>query len=329
MQSLRAVLPAPSALFAFEAAARLGSFTRAAAELGVTQAAVSYAVKQLESRLGQPLFLRQHRRVALTEAGERFFQDVSIGLGHIRRSAETLMSRGAAGHVTLSCSTAFASWWMLPRLARFRAANPEIDLRLQTTDKDVDLAAEGIDLGIRRGDGAWPAYATAFLTPEAIYPICSPAYLAGVTRPASPAALAQLKLVHLDEPFRPRPVWADWFAAQGVGYVDFGEGLRLNDYALVIQAALEGQGVALGWRHLTEDLVARGALIRPLPQPLVTGLGFYVTWPASAPLAGDAARVRDWIAAEFAAAEALSPPVPPPSPEMPIAGPRLRVSRRP
>jgi DNA-binding transcriptional LysR family regulator len=115
MRSLRAVLPAPSALFAFEAAARLGSFTRAASELGITQAAVSYAVKQLEARLGQPLFLRQHRRVALTEAGERFFQDVSIGLGHIRRSAETLMSRGAAGHVTLSCSTAFASWWMLPR----------------------------------------------------------------------------------------------------------------------------------------------------------------------------------------------------------------------
>jgi DNA-binding transcriptional LysR family regulator len=329
MKNLRALLPAPSALFAFEAAARLTSFTRAAAELKITQAAVSYSVKQLEAALGQKLFIRQHRRVTLTEAGERFFQDVSVGLGHIRRSAESLMQGGKPGHVTLSCSTAFASWWMLPRLARFRAAYPEIDLRLQTTDRDVDLAEERIDLGIRRGRGDWPEYATVFLTSEAIYPICSPAYLAGAVRPAGPAELAQAKLVHLDEPFRPRPVWADWFAAQGVAYVDFGEGLRLNDYALVIQAALEGQGVALGWRHLTEDLVARGALVRVLPQPLATGLGFYMAWPKSAALTSDAQRVRDWLAGEFAAAEGQGAAVSAPPSEPLPAGPRVRVSRRP
>lgn len=328
MRNLRAALPAPSALFAFEAAARLGSFTRAAAELGVSQAAVSYSVKQLETGLGLTLFLRQHRRVLLTEAGERFFQDVSIGLGHIRRSAETLRQRREAGHVTLSVSTAFASWWMLPRLARFRVAHPEIDLRLQTTDKDIDLAAESIDLGVRRGDGAWPEYATAFLAAEVIHPVCSPAYLASAALPATPADLMALKLVHLDEPFRPRPVWADWFAAQGVAYADFGEGLRLNDYALVIQAALEGEGVALGWRHLTDALVARGALVRPLPQPLVTGLGFHVVWPKDRAPARDAETVRDWLVAEFAAAEAPVPAVSGP-PARPIAGPRVRVSRRP
>ncbi len=329
MKSLRALLPAPSALFAFEAAARLASFTRAAAELRVSQAAVSYSVKQLEAALGQKLFVRQHRRVLLTEAGERFFQDVSVGLGHIRRSAESLMQGGKPGHVTLSCSTAFASWWMLPRLARFRAAHPDIDLRLQTTDRDVDLAEERIELGIRRGRGDWPEYASRFLAAEAIHPICSPSYLAGVARPASPAELARLKLVHLDEPFRPRPVWADWFAAQDVGYADFGDGLRLNDYALVIQAALEGQGIALGWRHLTEDLVARGALVRPLPQPLVTGLGFHLVWPKSATLASDAERVRDWQAAAFAAAEGQPPDMAAPAANARSTGPRLRVSRRP
>ena len=328
MRNLRAVLPSPSALLAFEAAARLGSFTRAAAELGVTQAAVSYSVKRLEAELGLQLFLRQHRRVLLTEAGERFFQDVSIGLGHIRRSAETLRQRRDAGHVTLSVSTAFASWWMLPRLARFRAAHPEIDLRLQTTDKDVDLAAENIDLGVRRGEGGWPEYATAFLATEVIYAVCSPAYLASAAPPTAPADLMTLKLIHLDEPFRPRPTWTDWFAAQGVAYADFGEGLRLNDYALVIQAALEGEGVALGWRHLTDALVARGALVRPLPQPLVTGLGFHVVWPKDRTLARDAETVRDWLVAEFAAAEGQAPAVST-IPARPIAGPRIRVSRRP
>lgn len=329
MRSLRALLPAPGALFAFEAAARLGSFTLAATELKVSQAAVSYSVKQLETALGHRLFLRQHRKVVLTETGERFFHDVSVGLGHIRRSAESLVGQGRPAHVTLSCSTAFASWWMLPRLARFRAANPAIDLRLQTTDKDVDLAAEGIDLGIRRGSGDWPEYAAAFLAPEAIHAVCSPAYLAAVAAPAAPADLMRLKLVHLDEPFRPRPTWADWFAAQGVAYVDFGEGLRLNDYALVIQAALEGQGVALGWRHLTEALVARGALARPCREVLVTGQGFHLVWPKAAALAGDAARVRDWLMAEFAADEALAPPLPAPSAAKPVAGPRIRAGRRP
>ncbi len=329
MRNLRTALPAPSALFAFEAAARLGSFTRAAAELGVSQAAVSYAVKQLETSLGLMLFQRQHRRVVLTEAGERFFQDVSIGLGHIRRSAEALRLRREPGHVTLSVSTAFASWWMLPRLARFRAAHPEIDLRLQTTDRDVDLAAENIELGVRRGGGDWPEYAAAFLAKEVIQPVCSPGYLRSVARPRTPADLISLKLVHLDEPFRPRPVWADWFDAQGVAYVDFGEGLRLNDYALVIQAALEGEGVALGWRHLTEALVARGALARPVPQPLVTGLGFHVVWPKTRPLTRDAETLRDWLVAEFAAAEAQAAPLPDAAAEPRIAGPRLRAGRRP
>ena len=225
MRNLRSLLPAPAALFAFEAAARLTSFTRAAAELNISQAAVSYSVKQLEAGLGQKLFVRQHRRVVLTEAGERFFQDVSVGLGHIRRSAESLMQGGKPGHVTLSCSTAFASWWMLPRLARFRAAHPDIDLRLQTTDRDVDLAEERIELGIRRGRGDWPEYATCFLAAEAIHPICSPAYLAGVARPADPAGLARLKLVHLDEPFRPpvlsqwRRQWSIWRAAKSLARI--------------------------------------------------------------------------------------------------------------
>ncbi len=295
MQNLRNLVASPSALFAFEAAGRHLSFTRAAEELNVSQAAISYSVKQLETRLGRSLFVRRHRRIELTEAGERFFHDVSIGLAHIRRSADAIRQQRSDHHVTLSVSTAFASSWMLPRLAAFRADHPDIDLRLQTTNKDVDLAAEGISLGIRRGIGDWAEYDSALLAREEICAVCSPAYLRSVPAPRTPMDLLDLKLIHLDEPFRPAPTWVDWFAAQGIDYDDRGDGLRLNDYALVIQATLEGGGASLGWRYLTDDLVDRGLLVRLVRQNLRTGFGFYVVWPRGARLSDDALATCDWL----------------------------------
>lgn len=297
MQSLRSLIVSPSALLAFEAAGRHKSFTAAARELNVSQSAVSHAVRQLESALGQSLFLRRHRRIELTETGERFFNDVSIGLMHIRRSAETIRRQGDVDHVTLSASTAFASWWMVPRLATFRAALPEIDLRLQTTDKDVNLHAEGISLGIRRGLGEWDEYDSALLASEAVYPVCSPDYRASIGPLEDPSVLRGLKLIHLEEPFRPCPNWADWFLGHGIEYADRGEGLRLNDYALVIQAVMEGQGVALGWHHITDYLIGRGQLVRPVGSTLETGYGYYVVWPRGQTLSSQAEAVRDWLLA--------------------------------
>ncbi|MCG8354603.1 MAG: LysR substrate-binding domain-containing protein [Kiloniellales bacterium] len=307
MQSLLRLLPSPRALFIFEAAARRGSFTRAAAELGMSQAAVSYAIKQLEASLGVRLFLRRHRLVTLTEAGERFYHDVAIGLSYIRRSAESLGRLRGHDNVTLSISTAFASHWMLPRLVAFRAALPEIDLRLQTTDKDVDLVAEGIPLGVRQGRGDWSAYDSALLAEEVISAVASPAYLRAAGRPASAAELLRHKLIHLEEPFREASGWSDWFAARGLAYRDDGEGLRLNDHALVVQAAMEGQGIALGWRHLTDRLLEAGLLEQAAEGTLETGAGFFVVWPKGARLSADAEKVRDWLLAQ--AAKAGDPPL--------------------
>jgi len=295
MQSLRGLIASPAALLAFEAAGRHMSFTAAARELNVSQSAVSHAVRQLEAALGRSLFLRRHRRIELTETGERFFNDVSIGLMHIRRSAETIRRQGDVDHVTLSASTAFASWWMVPRLASFRSVLPEIYLRLQTTDRDVNLHAEGISLGIRRGLGDWDEYDSALLAPEAVYPVCSPDYQDSNGPLEDASALRRLKLVHLEEPFRPCPNWADWFAGHGIDYADRGEGLRLNDYALVIQAVMEGQGVALGWHHITEYLIGRGQLVRPVGATLETGYGYYVVWPRGSLLSPQAGSVRDWL----------------------------------
>lgn len=297
MQSLRSMIQSPSALFAFEAAARHLSFTRAAEELNVTQAAISYAVRQLETALDVVLFHRRHRRIALTEAGERFYNDVSIGLAHIRRSAEAITRARRDRHVTLSVSTAFAAYWMVPRLAEFRAAHPEIDIRLQTTDKDLDLAAEGTSLGVRRGSGDWPGYEAMFLAPEAIVPVASPAHLARTGLVSEPADLFSRSLIHLEEPFRLRPTWTDWFAGHGLAWTDRGEGLRLNDYALVLQAAVAGEGIALGWRHLVERLIAQGFLEVALEAPISEVGGFYLIWPTDRPSTPEAEQVRNWMVA--------------------------------
>jgi len=300
MHDLRRVVPSLNALFAFEAAARLGSFSNAAAELNVTQAAISYSVRRLETFLGSPLFIREHRRIALTENGRKLYNDVSIGMTHIARSIETIQDIRSGRHVTLSVSTAFAAYWMLPRLARLRQDHPQLDMRLQTTDKDVDLGAEGISLGIRRGDGAWPNYESRLFMPEEIYPVCSPDYLAAAGAIETVADLPDHKLVHLEEPYRPVPDWRDWLGSRGIDAATTSEGLRLNDYALVLQAALDGQGIALGWQHLVQDLLAAGRLVRPVDDRMIGDQGFYVVWPRGLALAQDTLALRDWLLAEAA-----------------------------
>jgi len=295
MRKLRKLIHSPHHLFVFEAAARHGSFTRAAAELNVSQPAVSLAIRQLETAMGVTLFARVHRGVELTDAGRRFHLDVESGLGQILNSVELLSRRTAQAHVTLSASTAFANYWMVPRLAELRQAHADIDLRLQTTDRDLDLAQEGISLGIRRGTGGWPGYGSARVADERIFAVASPAYLKRIPAPRQLADLAVLPLIHLEEPIRPRPRWTDWFAGMGHGYRDDGGGLRLNDYALVLQAAMAGEGIAFGWAHIVEKLVGQGLLTTAWPTPWVTGQEFHVIWSERTPLSPHAVTVRDWI----------------------------------
>lgn len=299
MDTLRNLLPSINALVVFEAAGRLASFTAAARELGMTQAAVSYAVNRLEDQLGTVLFLREHRRVRLSEAGARFHADVTIGLSHIQRSAQDLRALATGGHVTLSCSTAFAAFWMVPRMARLRADLPEIDLRIQTADRDLDLLGEGIPLAIRGGDpGDWPHYQAEPLAPEEIYPVCGAGYLAGRAAPAQAADLLGHELIHLEEPFRSAATWKDWFASVGIEGRQVPKGLQINDYVLVVQSVIAGQGVALGWRHLVEGLVAKGVLVRLTDHMLTTGQAFHVIWPREVALPRPAQQVRDWLLAQ-------------------------------
>ncbi len=296
MQNLRSILPSARALIVFEAAGRLGSFTRAGEELGITQAAVSFAIRSLERELGSQVFTRRHRSIELTEAGRRFHADVSLGLTHIRKSAEELRALGSDRHVTLSASTAFASFWMLPRLPKFREDLPSIDLRIQTSDRDTDIVQEGVPLGIRCGRaGAWAGCDDAVLAAEEIAAIVSPAYVEQVGMPATDAEIADHRLIHLEEPFRPCPDWEDWFRSVGAPPPSKAKGLSINDYVLVVQAVLGGQGIALGWTHLIEPMLASGLLACASDHLLHTDNAFHVVWPSDRPLTEPMRQVRDWL----------------------------------
>lgn len=299
MDNLRHLLPSAGNLIVFEAAGRQLSFTKASQELGMTQAAVSYAIRSLETQLGAPLFQRAHRAVSLTEAGRRFHADVTLGLSHIRKSAEDIRARGRANSVTLAASTAFASLWMLPRLHRLRDDLPDVDLRIQTSDRDLDIRNESIELGVRGGRPEdWPDYDSALIAPEVIEAVASAAYLERHGVPESVAHLTQHRLIHLEEPFRSACDWKQWLLSAGVNGITANRGLAINDYVLVIQAVMEGQGVALSWRHLTDRLVGSGLLQKVTDHRLETGAAFHVIWPKARPLTPQAGLVLDWLIKE-------------------------------
>jgi len=295
MQELWKLVASPRHLLVFEAAARHGSFTLAARELNVQQPAVSAAIKQLEEALGVLLFVRAHRAVMLTHAGELLYNEVSGAFERILRSARNLAGRRANAHVTLSASTAFANYWMVPRLARFHRERPGLDLRLQTSEREPDIDAEGISLAIRRGEGTWPGCSSHLVAPEVIFPIASPRLMMAAGTLGTVAGLLEQPLIHLEEPVRERPGWADWFAHWNVPYSEPRAGLRLNDYALVLQAAIAGEGFAFGWKHVTEGLIAQGLLEARTEWSWVTGKGFYLVWSDTTPLTPQAREVRDWL----------------------------------
>ncbi|MDF1606763.1 LysR substrate-binding domain-containing protein [Hoeflea sp. YIM 152468] len=299
MSNLRHLLPSAGNLVVFEAAGRHANFTKAAKELGMTQAAVSYAVRSLETQLGISLFTRAHRAVSLTESGRRFHADVTLGLSHIRKSAEDIRARGRANSVTLAASTAFASMWMLPRLHRLRDDLPDIDLRIQTADRDLDIRTESIELGVRGGRPQdWPDYDSALIAPEVIEAVASASYIQKYGMPGSVAELTQHRLIHLEEPSRNACDWPQWLASANVNGETASRGLAINDYVLVIQAVMEGQGIALAWRHLTGRLIQTGLLQKVTDHRLETGAAFHVIWPKGRPLSQPAELVLGWLTNE-------------------------------
>ncbi|MCB1375745.1 MAG: transcriptional regulator GcvA, partial [Rhodobacteraceae bacterium] len=289
-------LPSLNAVRAFEAAARHESFTRAAEELCVTQGAVSHQVKALEAELGLKLFNRERQRLMITEAGRDYLNVVRDTFDRIAIGTERLLQRQNSGVLTVSTSPDFAAEWLVHRLGRFAEAYPEIELRVSATLHHVDFAREDIDLAVRHGEGHWPGLHVTRLCSEELFPVCSPR-LATDARPLNvPADLLGFPLLHLDD----RTVWASWLEAAGVGDGGAMHGPVLNRASMVIDAAVDGQGVTLARTTLAAWDLINGRLIRPLALALPLAKSYWIVCPKASASLPKIVTFRDWLLAEAA-----------------------------
>ncbi|MBF7144414.1 MULTISPECIES: choline sulfate utilization transcriptional regulator [Pseudomonas] len=265
----------------FEAAARHSSFTAAALELGSTQPAVSQQIKRLEGQLKHRLFDRIYRGIALTEAGERLFQQVTEGFGCLEKGLVELASHNQREVLEVATDFAFAAYWLMPRLHRFHQTYPNVDVSIVTGDRTPGALRGDTDIAIVFGDGRFPGHGHShWLFNEEVFPVCSPRLMEGRSMPMSPASLRSLPLLHLRGAQGNR--WFDWaglFNALGISAAPAPGQLRFDNYTLLIQAAIGGQGVAIGWRHLVDGLIEQGLLCRPVNGSVRSELGYHLLLP--------------------------------------------------
>ena len=296
--ALRHTLPPMNSLVVFEAAARHRNFTRAADELTVTQSAVSRQIQLLEDHLGTTLFQRRSRGLELTTEGERLHRAVAMGLEHIANVAADIRRHRTPGELTIATSVTFASYWLMARLASFRAAHPETELRLVASSPVYDLTAAGIDLAVRYGDGEWPGVDAERLFDDEIWPICAPQYLERHGSLQRPADLLDHTLLHLAQFDRNWVTWDAFLSSFGVTGEPDQRGVTYDNYMVLIQSALRGEGIALCGRKLAEDFIAQGELVRPLDESLNSERGFYLLRPKDQPMSHAAREFRSWLLAE-------------------------------
>ena len=293
-------LPPLSALRAFEAAARHLSFTRAAGELHVTQTAISHQIRGLEELLGVKLFRRLPRGLVLTEEAQRYLPAVRDAFDRIDAATEQLAAVSASGTLTVSVLPSFAAKWLVPRLGRFRVVHPEIDLRISTSSHLVDFAREDVDVGIRMGRGNYPGLRVDRLFGEALMPVGAPALLEGNHPLRQPADLRHHVLLHEDD----YTGWQLWLELAEVEGVDAQRGPIFTDGAIVVQAAAEGQGVALARSALAAGDLAAGRLVQPFAVSIPYELAYYLVCPEATADRPKIRRFREWLLAEAAAPEA-------------------------
>jgi len=287
-------IPPLAAVRVFEAAARHENFTAAAAELGMTQAAVSYQIKLLEERLGAPLFRREKRRVMLTDAGRRAapqitraFDAIDSAFGAIRVEDEAVL--------TVSTSNTFANTWLAWRLGSFQMNHPDMAVRLLTSDALTDFAGEEVDVAIRSGRGGWEGLVVEKLLAIDFTPMCSPDFLRrhGI---ATPADLLRVPQISPHDPW-----WPHWLREAGVDTPEGRRGgVRLDSQAHEGHAAMAGQGVAMLTPFFWRNDLAEGRLVRPFDQVSTRGFAYWLCYPEGRRNVPKIRRFRDWLMAELA-----------------------------
>ena len=294
-------LPPFPAVRAFEAAARHLSFKRAAGELGVTQSAISHQVKALESFVGARLFRRAPQGVSLTRAGATYLPVLGEALDRIAGVTERLRATDLSGSLTVSASSAVAARWIVPRLDRFAELYPDIDVRISTSSGLVDFARDEIDIAVRYGHGDWPGLRADRMFGSPLFPVCGPALRDGDPPLREPADLRHHTLLHHDL----GEAWEHWLKVAGVNCVDAARGPRFDDCNLMLQAASEGQGVALTFSALVAPDMAAGKLVTLFDVGVPAASWYYVVYPQGRARQPKIVAFRDWLLDEaVGAAEA-------------------------
>jgi len=295
MPTLRRKLPSANALFVFESAARCGNFTKAAAELGVTQPAVSRMLALLEDYLEVKLFMRSPGKSVLSENGEILYQGVADGFRNIESAIQEIRARSTGLEtVTLSVSTAFTTHWLMPRMHKIQAQFPTIDLRFQLISGSVSGSVDDVDLGMRFVSGEDIHHEAALIMPEILTPVCSPTYrdqhLFEAASESSPVTLINLSGNRIN-----------WFERMPHFQQDaygMAHSLVFSDYAVVLQAALLGQGIAIGWMNIVSHCLDMGSLVPATSTAIATERKCHLIHSRKKKLSYPAAEVRDWIIEE-------------------------------
>lgn len=280
-------------LAVFEAAARLGSFTGAGAELGMTQPAVTRQIRALERALGVELFSRSANRSDLTDIGRRLRSHVSAGFDQIETGLAELADH--TGEFVLAAHPGIAQSWLVPHIDQLKDVLGDLELRLWLFDRDAELADARFDAAIRVGDGNFPDLDSVLLFPEVVVPITSPgiAEQYGLDETSTAADVYTAPFIHMDDGDRPWMTWSDWLDQFGITLQRQPGRVLFHNYPMVLQRALLGYGVALGWRPLVDEYVERGALVVVGPQ-VRSERGYYVTWPGGPPSPAVQALI-DWL----------------------------------
>jgi len=302
---MRTHLPSLNALRAFEAAGRHLSFSKAAAELHVTPAAVGHQVKLLEQELGAPLFERLNRALQLTPAGQSLLPGLSEVFYRISEVVETFRRRDANRPLTVSMPPSFGGSWLMPRLERFRTRHPDIDVRLDADNRVVDLVREDVDIGLRYGLGDYPGMRVVCLLSEEVFPVCSPRLLEGEHPLRELEDLRWHTLLHVDGYAHDDywPDWNMWLQSAGMSDMNVRRALRFNHTMLALQAAVQAQGVALGSRVLAANDLKEGRLVRPFAHGSHMSFAYYMVCQESLADEPRIAAFREWIIEEAAAAD--------------------------
>ena len=304
MSAASSDLPPFPALRAFHAAARHQQFREAAAELGVTESAVSHQIRRLESYLRVQLFERRGPQVRLTDAGSRYFKDIDPALAALRAATRALTGPAERTRVALTLPPSFAVLWLIPKMAGFEVAHPGIDLRLVTTTRLCDLAREEIDLAIRHGPGGWSDVESDFFLRETVMPVCRPGFLNDAQLADIPTMLNSARLII--NGYHPED-WIEWARARGVEAPALEGALRLETQEQTLEAAENGLGVAMGRSPLADRRVQKGALVAPFGRPDLLDTAYFLCRAKGSSGTAASRRVAVWLR-DLAAEDTGNPP---------------------